>query len=322
VSIVSPSTPATFARENLNPRLVRRRLGVFLARVPRNLSLGKTSPNEDPAPSDDARRAAMVFSPDPEVLAATRNITRQRRYLREDSGVQDDRGSASDDSRARASTAGSNPGTGASNPGHGDANRNLAGPSRSISAIPEEDTPTKSSTNPSADPPSENTVVIAVPDQSAGAHRRRRHRRRAGPPFADCVGGCDGSLPPHDPFLVDAFAAVILALYTVGVVACAVAFPIQGARDADASERRWEVTLARWSAARAHPGVPRLAGLYDSSAGAGVGAFFPEDVAAGFDFTGDEDAEDVPAEGPEGSSDAAAAAAAAAAVDAPAPLGA
>ena len=272
---------------------------------------------------DDALREAMVFSPDPEVLAATRNIMRQRRYLR-DSGVRDDQGIASDDSRARASTAGSSPGTGASNLGHGDANRNLAGPSRPISAIPEEDTPTKPSTNPSADLPSaENAVVIAVPDHSAGAHHRRRRRLRDGSPFADSVGGCDGNLPPHDPLLVDAFAAIILALFTVGVVACAVAFPIQGARDADASERRWEVTLARWSAARAHPGVPRLAGPYDSSAGAGVGAFFPEDVAADFDFTGDEDAEDVPVEGPEGSSDAAAAAAAAAAaVDAPAPLGA
>ena len=41
---------------------------------------------------------------------------------------------------------------------------------------------------------------------------------------------------------------------------------------ADASERRWKVTLARWSAARAHPVI--LTGLYDSSAGAGVGAFF------------------------------------------------
>ena len=260
----------------------------------------------------------MVFSPDPEVLAATRNIMKQRRYLRENSGLHDGQGSASNESRAGASTAGSIPGTGASNPGPGNANRHLVGLSRSISAIPEEDTPSKPSTNPSADPPSENTVVIAVPDHSAGAHRRRGRRRRDGSPFADCVGGCDGSLPPHAPLVVDAFAAVILALFAVGVVACAVAFPIQGARDADASERRWKVTLARWSAARAHPVI--LTGLYDSSAGAGVGAFFPEDVAADFDFKGVEDAEDVPAEGPEGSSEAAAAAAAA--VDAPAPLGA
>lgn len=227
---------------------------------------------------DDARREAMVFSPDPEVLAATRNIMKQRRYLREDSGVRDGQGSASDDSRA--STAGSSPGTGASNLGHGDAKRNLAGSSRPISAIPEEDTPTKPSTNPSADFPSENAVVIAVPDHSAGAHRRRR--RRDSSPFADCVGGCDGSLPPHDPFLVDAFAAVILALFTAGVVACAVAFPIQGARDTAGDDTRWEETLARWSAAREFPPIPQLAPfdaiLRGGSALEGVDALFAKNT--------------------------------------------
>ena len=220
----------------------------------------------------------MVFSPDPEVLAATRNIMKQRRYLRENSGVLDDQGSASDDSRARASTAGSDPGTGASNPGPGDANRNLAGPSRSISAIPEEDTPTMHSTNPS----SENAVVISVLDHSAGARRRRRRRRRDGSPFAHCVGGCDGSLPPHAPLLVDAFAAVILALFTVGAVACAVAFPIQGARDTAGDDTRWEVTLARWSAAREFPPIPQLAPfdaiLRGGSALEGVDALFAKNA--------------------------------------------
>ena len=33
----------------------------------------------------------------------------------------------------------------------------------------------------------------------------------------------------------------------------------------------------------------RLRGFYDSSVGAGVDAFFPEDAAADFDFTGNED---------------------------------
>ena len=82
------------------------------------------------------------------------------------------------------------------------------------------------------------------------------------------------------------------------------------------------MTLARWSAARRFSGVQRLAGFYDSSVGAGVDAFFPEDAAADFDFTGNEDTTvdegttvDSPAEGPAGSS------AAAAAVDALARLG-
>ena len=249
----------------------------------------------------------MVFSPDPDVVAATRNLMTQRRFLRENSGTRVDQVHASDDSRVGASTAGSNPGTGASNRERGDVNRTLAGPSSSISATPGGNTSIDPLSNPSADHPSENAVVIAVPDRSVGDRRRRR----AVPPSSDCVGGCDG------------FAAVIISLFTIGVVACAVAFPIQGARDADASERRWEVTLARWSAARQFSGVQRLAGFYDSSVGAGVDAFFLEDAAADFDFAGNEDTTvdegttvDSPAEGPAGSL-----AAAAAAVDALARLG-
>ena len=261
----------------------------------------------------------MVFSPDPDVVAATRNLMTQRRFLRENSGTRVDQVHASDDSRVGASTAGSNPGTGASNRERGDVNRTLAGPSSSISATPGGNTSIDPLSNPSADHPSENAVVIAVPDRSVGDRRRRR----AVPPSSDCVGGCDGGLRPHAPLLVDVFAAVIISLFTIGVVACAVAFPIQGARDADASERRWEVTLARWSAARQFSGVQRLAGFYDSSVGAGVDAFFLEDAAADFDFAGNEDTTvdegttvDSPAEGPAGSL-----AAAAAAVDALARLG-
>jgi len=83
----------------------------------------------------------MVFSPDPDVLAATRNLMTQRRFLRENSGTRVDQVHASDDSRVGASTAGSNPGTGASNRERGDVNRTLAGPSSSISATPGGNTP-------------------------------------------------------------------------------------------------------------------------------------------------------------------------------------
>ena len=136
--------------------------------------LGKTFPSEDPAPTNDTRRAAMVFSPDPDVLAATRNLMTQRRFLRENSGTRVDQVHASDDSRVGASTAGSNPGTGASNRERGHVNRTLAGPSSSISATPGGNTFIDPSSNPSADHPSENAVVIAVPDRSVGDSRRRR----------------------------------------------------------------------------------------------------------------------------------------------------
>ena len=258
----------------------------------------------------------MVFSPDPD--APRRREPRDVATVpARELGTRVDQVHASDDSRVGASTPVPTR-TGASNRERGPVPRPLAGPSSSISATPGGHTFIDPSSNPSADHPSENAVVIAVPDRSVGDRRRRR----AVPPSSDCVGGCDGGLRPHAPLLVDAFAAVIISLFTIGVVACAVAFPIQGARDADASERRWEVTLARWSAARWFSGVQRLAGFYDSSVGAGVDAFFPEDAAADFDFTGNEDTTvdegttvDSPAEGPAGSS------AAAAAVDALARLG-
>ena len=261
----------------------------------------------------------MVFSPDPDVLAATRNLMTQRRFLRENSGTRVDQVHASDDSRVGASTAGSNPGDRRVQPRTRRRESYSRGPFKLHLRHPRRKHAHRPLIEPSADYPSENAVVIAVPDRSVGDSRRRR----AVSPSSDCVGGCDGGLRPHAPLLVDAFATVIISLFTIGVVACAVAFPIQGARDADASERRWEVTLARWSAARRFSGVQRLAGFYDSSVGAGVDAFFPEDTVADFDFTGNEDTTvdegttvDSPAEGPAGSS-----AAAAAAVDALARLG-
>ena len=110
-------------------------------------------------------------------------------------------------------------------------------------------------------PPADRPVVVAVSPTGAVTRARRherskrskrRHRDAHPPPPLP-------PLQPHAPLVVDAFAAVILALFLVGVVACAVAFPIQGARDTAGDDTRWEVTLARWSAAREFPPIPQLA---------------------------------------------------------------
>ena len=82
----------------------------------------------------------------------------------------------------------------------------------------------------------------------------------------------------HDPPTVDAFAAVVLALLVVGVVACACVFPAQGERDARGDARRWEKTLAAWSVANDLPRVASLEGFYAAAAkGAtrGIEAYLP-----------------------------------------------
>ena len=60
-------------------------------------------------------------------------------------------------------------------------------------------------------------------------------------------------IPDHHPLTVDLFAAVILTLLAVGIVAVACVFPYQGLRDVAGDNRRWEVTLARWSVANDLP---------------------------------------------------------------------
>ncbi|ACO63658.1 predicted protein [Micromonas commoda] len=84
-------------------------------------------------------------------------------------------------------------------------------------------------------------------------------------------------VPIHDPPTVDVFAAVVLGLLVVGVVACACVFPAQGARDARGDARRWETTLAAWSIANDLPRVASLEGFYAGAAkGArGIEAYLP-----------------------------------------------
>ena len=76
---------------------------------------------------------------------------------------------------------------------------------------------------------------------------------------------------------MDAFAAVILGLLAVGIVAVACVLPYQGLRDADGDGHRWQVTLARWSIARDYPVVSSLAGYAErAERGGGIEAYLPE----------------------------------------------
>lgn len=98
-------------------------------------------------------------------------------------------------------------------------------------------------------------------------------------------------VPPHDPPTVDVFAAVVLGLLLVGVVACACVFPAQGARDAAGDARRWETTLAAWSIANDLPRVASLEGFYAGAAtGArGIEAYLPPTRDVNGPETRDED---------------------------------
>ena len=84
-------------------------------------------------------------------------------------------------------------------------------------------------------------------------------------------------VPPYEAPTVDAFAAVILALLALGIVAVACVFPYQGLRDSDGDMHRWQVTLARWSIARDYPVISSLQGYVEQAGrGAGLEAYLPE----------------------------------------------
>ena len=98
--------------------------------------------------------------------------------------------------------------------------------------------------------------------------------RRRGPPGARPRAA---QIPPYEAPAVDAFAAVILGLLAVGIVAVACVLPYQGLRDADGDGHRWQVTLARWSIARDYPVVSSLAGYAErAERGGGIEAYLPE----------------------------------------------
>lgn len=98
--------------------------------------------------------------------------------------------------------------------------------------------------------------------------------RRRGPPGARPRAT---QIPPYEAPAVDAFAAVILCLLAVGIVAVACVLPYQGLRDADGDGHRWQVTLARWSIARDYPVISSLAGYAErAERGGGIEAYLPE----------------------------------------------
>ena len=106
--------------------------------------------------------------------------------------------------------------------------------------------------------------------------RRRKRRRRRSPPRTPGARPAPRKSPLRR-VRVDAFAAVILGLLAVAIVAVACVLPYQGLRDADGDGHRWQVTLARWSIARDYPVVSSLAGYAErAERGGGIEAYLPE----------------------------------------------
>ena len=98
-------------------------------------------------------------------------------------------------------------------------------------------------------------------DVQRGHHGHRKHHR------------APDALPPYRPRVVEAFTAAIAAALVAGVVACACAFPYQAVLDRKADARRWEVSLARWGAARDDPVYPPIARFATLPASDGVDAY-------------------------------------------------
>lgn len=83
----------------------------------------------------------------------------------------------------------------------------------------------------------------------------------------------DAGLPPYRPRVVETFTAVIATLFVLGVVACACVFPYQAVLDRKADTRRWEVSLARWSAERDYPAYQPIARFATRPASDGIQAY-------------------------------------------------
>jgi hypothetical protein len=91
-------------------------------------------------------------------------------------------------------------------------------------------------------PAVEHAVVAISPPVTVA----RSSRRKTSP-------GTHKPIPPYDPVKVEAFTAVIVALFVAGIIAVACVFPYQGTRESSSDDRRWEVTLARWFAENDFP---------------------------------------------------------------------
>ena len=83
----------------------------------------------------------------------------------------------------------------------------------------------------------------------------------------------DAGLPPYRPRVVETFTAVVATLFVLGVVACACVFPYQAVLDRKADTRRWEVSLARWSAERDYPAYQPIARFATRPASDGIQAY-------------------------------------------------
>ena len=93
----------------------------------------------------------------------------------------------------------------------------------------------------------------------------------------------DAGLPPYRPRVVETFTAVVATLFVLGVVACACVFPYQAVLDRKADARRWEVSLARWSAERDYPAYQPIARFATRPASDGIQAYVVDKSASTFD---------------------------------------
>jgi hypothetical protein len=76
---------------------------------------------------------------------------------------------------------------------------------------------------------------------------------------------------------METFTAVILLLLVVGVVACACAFPYRAVLERKADQRRWEVSLARWTLEEDFPVYEPIARFAARPSAEGLAVYLPEE---------------------------------------------
>lgn len=227
------------------------------------------SPTAGPSRRPDVD-LSLAMSPDPDTLAKQRAQLAKRRANR-GTNAQSEEISEADSAESGRTAARATAATAASDPTHPatlfatfsgrDAGERRAAEAASASALAVHSATAR-----------DDTLTLA-------RYERRHDSARTDPPSPAPV-------PDHRPITVDLFAAVVLTLLAVGIVAVACVFPYQGLRDVAGDGRRWEVTLARWSVSNGSPRVPFLEGFYPTATqgrggwGGGIEAYLPANAFA------------------------------------------
>jgi len=104
-----------------------------------------------------------------------------------------------------------------------------------------------------------------------------------GDPPSHVHASAKSTIPPYAPRMTETFTTVILIMLTAGIVACACVFPYVGALDAKADDRRWEITLARWTLAEGLPEYKPIAQFATAPATEGIELYLTRDDTVDFD---------------------------------------